>query len=73
LQLFFLGRLSWLLQQRREYSQVLAKDDWRLRLLNKALYSTFCDCLNVGLQSEARRLLERERALYQEREQEQTA
>src|SRR5690349_16310532 len=42
-QLFFLQRLAWLQKQRRECMNVLASNDWRMRLLNKALYSTYRD------------------------------
>jgi hypothetical protein len=56
-QLFFLTRLSWLIRQRRELINTLDADDWRLRLLNKALYSTFLDCEDEGVGDEAKALL----------------
>lgn len=56
-QLFFLMRLSYLQRQRRECSNVLDGQDWRMRLLNKALYSTFQDCGTAGVGEEAKLLL----------------
>jgi hypothetical protein len=56
-QLFFLMRLSYLQRQRRECVNVLDGNDWRMRLLNKALYSTFQDCGTAGVGDEAKLLL----------------
>lgn len=56
-QLFFLMRLSYLQRQRRECTNVLDGGDWRMRLLNKALYSTFQDCGTAGVGEEAKLLL----------------
>lgn len=56
-QLFFLMRLSWLQRQRRECANVLDAGDWRMRLLNKALYSTYQDCLREGVADEAKVIL----------------
>ena len=57
IQLFFLMRLSWLQRQRRECTNVLDPNDWRMRLLNKALYSTYQDCVREGVGEEAKALL----------------
>ncbi|MBI2955140.1 MAG: hypothetical protein HYY30_12550 [Chloroflexi bacterium] len=62
LQLIFLLRLARLLRQRQEYLNVLAPEDWRLRLLNKAIYSTYCDCLEQGIADDAKALFERDKA-----------
>ncbi len=56
-QLFFLMRLSYLQRQRRECVNVLDANDYRMRLLNKALYSTFQDCVSAGVGEEAKLLL----------------
>ena len=56
-QLFFLTRLSWLIRQRRELMNTLDASDWRGKLLNKALYSTFLDCVEEGVGDEAKGLL----------------
>lgn len=56
-QLFFLTRLSWLIRQRRELINTLDANDWRAKLLNKALYSTFLDCVEEGVDDEAKSLL----------------
>jgi hypothetical protein len=57
LQLFFLWRLSYLQKQRREFINVLDANDWRIRGLNKALYSTFRDCIDAGVGDEAKLLI----------------
>ena len=57
LQLFFLWRLSYLQKQRREFINVLEASDWRMRALNKALYSTYRDCLDAGVGYEAKLLI----------------
>ncbi len=56
-QLFFLTRLSWLIRQRRELVNTLDTADYRAKLLNKALYSTFLDCAEEGVGDEAKNLL----------------
>lgn len=61
-QLLFLLRLARLLRQRQEYINVLTPNDWRLRLLNKAIYSTYCDCLEQGIGDDAKALFERDKA-----------
>ena len=57
-QLLFLMRLASLLRRRREYEPVLVKTDWRMRLLHKSIYSTFCDCAALGMSNEARGLFQ---------------
>ncbi len=59
-QLFFLERLAWLHKQRRECVNVLSPSDWQMRLLNKALYSTYRDCVDVGVEEGAKLLLAKE-------------
>jgi len=56
-QLFFLTRLTGLVRQRRELVNTLEQNDWRRKLLDKALYSTFMDCSEEGLAEEAKNLL----------------
>ena len=56
-QLFFLTRVSWLVRQRRELINTLDPSDYRTKLLNKALYSTFLDCVEEGVGDEAKNLL----------------
>jgi hypothetical protein len=59
-QLFFLMRLSYLQRQRRECVNVIDHQDWRMRVLNKALYSTFQDCEREGVGGEAKTLLQQQ-------------
>ena len=56
-QLFFLTRMASLVKQRRELINTLDSSDYRAKLLNKALYSTFLDCEEEGIGSEAKNLL----------------
>lgn len=56
MQLLFLLRLSRLLRQREEYSRLLSPEDWRIKLFNKAIYSTFCDCVAQGIGEDAKML-----------------
>ncbi len=58
-QRFFLMRLERLLRLREEYESLLDADDWETRLLTKAIYSTYCDCLQLGVGAEARERLAR--------------
>lgn len=59
-QLLFLLRLARLFRQRQEYTGVLGPEDWRMRLLNRAIYSTYCDALGLNLGDDARALLQRD-------------
>ena len=56
LQMFFLLRLTKLLRDRQDSAKRLSPEDWRLKLLNKAIYSTFCDCTEQGVAEDARHL-----------------
>ena len=60
-QLLFLLRLARLLREREEWTGKLSSNDWRLKLLNKAIYSTFCDCVEQGTADDARSLFEQNR------------
>lgn len=59
-QLFFLMRLSYLQRQRRECINVIDPQDWRMRLLNKGLYSTYRDCEASGVGDEAKTLIQQQ-------------
>jgi hypothetical protein len=58
-QRFFLLRMERLLRLREEYEALLGPDDWESKLLVKATYSTYCDCLQLGVGPEARERLAR--------------
>ncbi len=60
-QALFLKRFHDLLEKRREHSGRLPLTDWRRRLIDKALYSTYQDCLALDVGDEAREILEAER------------
>ena len=51
-QLHFLMRLSHLQRQRRDMVNVRDGTDWHMRLVNKALYSTYRDCEDLGVGEE---------------------
>jgi hypothetical protein len=59
--MLFILRLTRLLRDREEWSRRLASSDWRVKLLNKAIYSTFCDCLELGVGDEGKKLFEKSR------------
>ena len=61
IQLLFVKRLEQLLVKRRQYAGRLSGGDWRLKLIDLSLYSTYCDCMDLGLHDEARTLLQRSR------------
>jgi hypothetical protein len=55
MQALFLVRLRTLLERRYKQGAKLSAGD--LLMLDKAIYSTFCDCLQLGLSEQARALL----------------
>ncbi|HLI28184.1 MAG TPA: hypothetical protein VKZ60_14010 [Chloroflexota bacterium] len=62
LQLFFLMRLSYLIRRRKEELASLDPSHWKYKLLNKSLYSTYCDCVAEGVGEEAKVLLGQQQA-----------
>ena len=56
-QAFFFARLERLLRLQQEYEALLRPDDWEGTLLHKAIYSTYCDCVQLGVGHEARERL----------------
>lgn len=57
LQLHFLRRLNRLLRLRREQGTELNRDG--VRLIDRAIYATYCDASDVGVTEEAQNLLRR--------------
>ena len=57
LQLHYLQRLNRMLRLRSEQSRQLNEDG--VRLLDRAIYSTYCDAVDLGVTGEAQRLLHR--------------
>jgi len=55
LQLHFLRRLNRLLRLRREQSDQLNGEG--LRLIDRAIYSTYCNAVELGVAAEAQKLL----------------
>lgn len=49
LRTFFLLRLCWFKRQRDGCAPHLGPRDWRIRLLHKAMYSTYRDCVEQGI------------------------
>jgi hypothetical protein len=62
LQALFLIRLNRLLHLRQEAVSRQLEGEWRLKLLSKSIYSTFCDCVELGVAEDARTLFERSRS-----------
>jgi hypothetical protein len=56
LQRLFLLRLVRIQRLKSKYALLPSTDPWILELLNRATYSTFCDCIELGLGTEARAL-----------------
>jgi hypothetical protein len=61
MQTFFLARLQHLMEQRGRYATLVGPEDWRSKLIARALYSSYRDLDDLGLAEEARRILERGR------------
>ena len=57
LQLLFLLRLVRMLRLKQKYDNLPASEQWIVELLNRSIYSTFCDCLEQGVADEARSLM----------------
>ena len=57
MQTLFLDRLSRLVQKIQLHGRYLAPTDRRMQLLNRAIFSTFCTCRDLGLEREARAIL----------------
>ena len=57
LQLHFLRRLNRLLRLRSEQTGQLNEDG--VRLIDRTIYSTYCDAVDLGVAEEAQRLLHR--------------
>jgi hypothetical protein len=60
-QTLFLRRFQSLLEKRVECAERFPVSDWRRRLIDKALYSTYRDCLDLDVGDEVRDILERGR------------
>lgn len=57
LQAYFLQRLVRLVRLRQSSADILAQEPWLRRALDKAIYSTFLDCAELGVGAEARLVL----------------
>jgi bifunctional DNA-binding transcriptional regulator/antitoxin component of YhaV-PrlF toxin-antitoxin module len=62
-QMLFLRRFGDLLEKRREHADRLPESDWRRRLIDKALYSTYQDCLALDVGEEARAVLQHDQPI----------
>ena len=61
MQSHFLQRLNQLLKLRSEQSGQLNEDG--LRLMDRTIYATYCDAVDVGVTEEAQKLLHRSAAV----------
>lgn len=61
MQTLFLMRVQGLINKRQQTVGLIDVKDWRIRLLDKALYSTYQDCVELGVGDEAGRLLKKMR------------
>lgn len=62
LQLFYLLRLERMLRVRREHAALSSSEDNWSRLLSKAIYSSYCDCIELQVGEDAKNLLARDQA-----------
>lgn len=51
----YLNRLRYLLRLRRDHS--LEMNDLGLRLIDQSIFSTYCDCIDIGQKEAAREIL----------------
>ena len=56
-QAVFMQRLRDLIAKRAQHVGSVPANDWRMRLIDKALYSTYQDCLALELGDEARAIV----------------
>ena len=56
-QSLFLRRLNRLVLLQRQLSEQATPNDWERRLLSRAIYSTYCDCLAQNIADDARQAL----------------
>ena len=61
-QSFFLARLQHLVDQRGRYANLVGPEDWRTKLIARAIYSAYRDLCDLELSTEARQILEHGRA-----------
>ena len=57
MQRMYLERLTRLVRKVHLHGRYLVPTDRRMQLLNRALLSTFCDCRDLGVETEARAVL----------------
>ena len=57
LQTLFLSRLAWYNTLKRQYKADPACEEWKTKALDLAIYSTFRDCEDQGVLTEAKELL----------------
>lgn len=62
IQSLFVTRLQHLVEQRGRYANLVGPEDWRNKLISRAIYSSYRDLAELGLGDEARRILEHGRA-----------
>jgi hypothetical protein len=54
---FFISRLSKQVEQRVRYTGLVEGEDWRTKLISRAIYSSYRDLVDLGLGDEARKIL----------------
>lgn len=58
-QRLFLKRYHYLLIQQNDFQKHLPQNDWRIKLIHRALYSTYIDCQELGVLSEVKEIAKR--------------
>jgi hypothetical protein len=57
-----LKRLKRLVRMEADWRHRVPDDDWRLRLIHKVIYSTYCDCVAEKIAAEASQIVSRGRS-----------
>ena len=52
-----LRRLNRLVRVESEWRPRVADDDWRIKLIHKSIYSTYCDCVGEGIAEQAKAIV----------------
>lgn len=61
LQSLLVSRLTRLVRMEAEWRHRVSDEDWRIKLLHKTIYSTYCDCVAEGITEVAGQIVRRGR------------
>lgn len=61
LQSLLMSRLTRLVRMEAEWRHRVSDQDWRIKMLHKTIYSTYCDCVAEGIATAASEIVRRGR------------